>query len=322
MKDIRELVDPECLPGLDAIIADRPHNYWSLSIEQRRSISSTTSLKTQTPVEASVEVRDIAIRSGDARLFLRIYRPMDWDSQERLPVVLYVHGGGMVMGGAREDDPIASRLASAVGAVFVSVDYRLAPEHPYPAALHDCLRALTWIRDQADVLGTDPARLGIYGMSAGGGLALATALANRDAGGTPPSLVMAIYPMLDDRCITASSQEIRTLGAWDRAANVEAWSLYLGGQVADAYAAPARATRLDGLPSTFIDVGALDLFRDECISFAQRLMQASVPTTLLVYPGCFHGAELAAPDAAVSKSIWAARTETLRRALGVPSVTV
>lgn len=319
MKDVRDLVDPECLPGLDAIIASRPSDYWSLSVQQRRSLSSSGDGTTADVIETSMEVGDVAVRSGTVSLSLRVYRPMDEAPLEQHPVVLFIHGGGMVMGSAREDDPIASRLAAEVGAVVVSVDYRLAPEHPYPAALRDCLSALAWVREQADALRIDPERLAIYGMSAGGGLALATALANRDNGGSPPALVMAIYPMIDDRCITASSHEIQTLGAWDRAANEEAWSLYLSGRVADAYAAPARATDLERFPATFIDVGALDLFRDECITFAQRLMQASVPTTLLVYPGCFHGAELAAPAAAVSKRIWAARTEALRRALGSSS---
>jgi acetyl esterase/lipase len=319
MTDPRALIDPECLPGLDAFLAARPTDFWSLSIEQRRRIAYELSSVNQPVDGVSVEVHEIEIQTGGASLLLRAYRPAVQHLEDLYPAVIYIHGGGMVMGSTREDDPIALRLARELDAVILSVDYRLAPEHPYPAALNDCLLALSWIRDHAGVLGIDPRRLAIYGMSAGGGLALATTLANRDSGGPPPSLVMAIYPMLDDRCDTSSSHEIQTIGAWDREANVEAWSLYLGGQPADAYAAPARATDLAGLPPTFIDVGTLDLFRDECIGFAQRLMQASVPTTLHVYPGCFHGAELAAPDAAISKIIWAARTEALRRALDVPS---
>jgi len=137
----------------------------------------------------------------------------------------------------------------------------------------------------------------------------------RDRGGPAPRFMMPIYPMIDDRNETASSREITDIGIWDRAGNIEAWAWYLGGKEADQYAAPARAEDLTGLPPAFIDVGTVDMFRDEDIAFAQRLMAAGVPTELHVHPGSYHAAETFAADAALSRRTWALRTDALRRAL-------
>jgi acetyl esterase/lipase len=155
----------------------------------------------------------------------------------------------------------------------------------------------------------------VHGGSAGGGLAIATALMARDHGGPAIRFLMAMYPMIDDRNETPSSHEITDVGIWDRAGNLEAWAWYLGGAEADGYAAPARMPDVSGLPPTFIDVGDLDLFRDEDIAFALRLLQAGVPTELHVHPGAFHASEGFAPGAALSKRIVAARLDALRRAL-------
>jgi acetyl esterase/lipase len=164
-------------------------------------------------------------------------------------------------------------------------------------------------------LGVDPGRLALFGGSAGGGLVIATALMARDRGFPEVCFQMPIYPMIDDRNETPSSHEITDLGVWDRAGNVEAWQWYLGGGEADQYAAPARAADLAGLPPTFIDVGTVDLFRDEDIAFATRLMQAGVPTELHVHPGAYHDSENLAPEAPLSRRIWELRIAALRRAL-------
>jgi acetyl esterase/lipase len=169
--------------------------------------------------------------------------------------------------------------------------------------------------DNAAELGVDPDKLGIYGASAGGGLCIAVALMARDRGGPALKFMMPIYPMVDDRNETESSQEITDIGIWDRSGNIEAWAWYLGGKEADQYAAPARAEDLTGLPPAFIDVGTVDMFRDEDIAFAQRLMAAGVPTELHVHPGSYHAAETFAADAALSRRTWALRTDALRRAL-------
>ncbi|GAA3342217.1 hypothetical protein GCM10020358_36420 [Amorphoplanes nipponensis] len=186
---------------------------------------------------------------------------------------------------------------------------------PHPAPVEDCYAGLVWTAAHAAELGIDPDRLALYGGSAGGGLAIATALIARDRGGPALRFMMPIYPMIDDRNETASSHEITDIGIWDRAGNIEAWDWYLGGKEADQYAAPARAEDLTGLPPAFIDVGAVDLFRDEDIAFAQRLMAAGVPTELHVHPGSYHAAETFAAEAALSRRTWALRTDALRRAL-------
>ena len=164
-------------------------------------------------------------------------------------------------------------------------------------------------------LGVKPDRLAIYGGSAGGGLTLGTALLARDRGGPAVHFMMPIYPMIDARNETQSSHEITEIGIWDRACNIEAWAWYLGGQEPDQYAAPTRATDLSGLPPAFIDVGTVDLFRDEDIAFAQRLMQAGVPTELHINPGSYHAAETFASESALAQRIWAMRIAALKRAL-------
>jgi len=161
----------------------------------------------------------------------------------------------------------------------------------------------------------DPERIAVYGAGAGGGPTLGTVLMARDRGGPALRFMMPIYPMIDDRNETGSSQEIVDIGIWDRDGNIEAWKWYLGGKEADQYAAPTRAEDVSGLPPAFIDVGTVDLFRDEDIAFAQRLMQAGVPCELHVYPGSYHAAETFAPESALSHRIWANRIDGLRRAL-------
>ena len=206
-------------------------------------------------------------------------------------------------------------LCETIQSIVVSVEYRLAPENPHPAPVQDCYEALVWMSQNATELGFDSDRLAIVGGSAGGGLAIATALMARDQEFPKLCFLMANYAMIDDRNETPSSKEITDVGIWDREANIEAWDWYLGGNPPDEYAAPARATDLSGLPPTFIDVGELDLFRDEDINFATRLSQHGVTTELHVYPGAYHGSESIAPDAELSKQIWINRIEALKRAL-------
>jgi acetyl esterase/lipase len=195
------------------------------------------------------------------------------------------------------------------------VEYRLAPEHPHPAPSEDCYAGLVWMARNAAELGFDPERLAVYGGSAGGGLTIAVVLLARDRGFPAIRFQMPIYPMIDDTNETPSSHEITDIGIWDRAANIEAWQWYLGGGKPDQYAAPARAEDLSGLPPAFIDVGTVDLFRDEDIAFAARLMQAGVPVELHVNPGAYHASEAFAPQAVLSQRIWERRFDALRRAL-------
>ena len=260
-----------------------------------------------------MEDRNIPGPDGSPEVGVRIYKPVDVSAS--LPGMFFIHGGGMIMGSIEGENLKAAMLCETIQAVVVSVEYRLAPENPHPAPVQDCYEALVWMSKNATELGFDPDRLAIVGGSAGGGLAIATALMARDQEFPKLCFQMANYPMIDDRNETPSSKEITDVGIWDREANLEAWDWYLGGKAVDEYAAPSRAKNLSDLPPTFIDVGEIDLFRDEDIEFATRLLQAGVTTELHVYPGAYHASEAFAPDAELSKQIWAKRIEALKRAL-------
>jgi len=218
--------------------------------------------------------------------------------------VYSIHGGGYVLGNNTMDDPFFDALCPKLGFVGVSVEYRLAPETPYPGPLDDCYLGLQWTFAHAEELGIDTGTVGVMGVSAGGGLAAALALLVRDRGEMQLAFQLLDQPMLDDRQITPSSIE-DDIPVWSRASNTFGWKAYLG----DLYgtdtipptAAPTRATDLAGLPPALVTVGAVDGFRDEDADYALRLNQAGVPCELHVYPGACHGFNLIAPDAAVTK---------------------
>jgi acetyl esterase/lipase len=309
-------VDAASRPALTAMLRAMPGGINAIpDLAGRRATADRLDLQRRVESSPRVAIEDTAApSSGGHRIPVRVYRPEDRDG--RLPVVFFIHGGGMVMGSLDGGDPIAVRLAEELHATVVSVGYRLAPEHPYPAAVDDCVDALAWVIAESERLGADPARLVVFGGSAGGGLALATALRCRDGGGPRPLLVMAPYPMIDHTGAGDSTRRLPDLGAWDRANNAEAWGWYLGGRPADGYAAPAHAPDVSGLPPTFLDVGTQDIFLDETVDFARRLFRAGVPAELHVYPGAYHASEDLAPDAPLSQTIWATRLAALRRALG------
>ncbi len=313
-----DLIDPESRVPLEQLLAVLPGGFNAIpDIVARRAAAAE--LVAAIPVEPNPNVvtedRAVPGPAGEPDISVRIYRPAA-PAGTALPGVYYIHGGGMVLGDVPGDDVQASKICEEVGAVVVSVEYRLAPEHPYPAPVEDCYAGFVWMAENAAALGIDAQRLAVYGASAGGGLTLAVVLLARDRRGPAIRFQMPIYPMIDDRNTTPSSQEITDVGIWDRAGNIEAWNWYLGGAPADAYAAPARADDLTGLPPAFLDVGTVDLFRDEDIAFAMRLMQSGVPTELHVSPGAYHASELFAPEAALSHRIWDRRIDALRRALG------
>ncbi len=224
---------------------------------------------------------------------VRHYRPSGHVGQ--LPALVYFHGGGFVVGSLDLYDADCRRIAAEVGAVVVSVDYRLAPEHPFPAPLEDCYAALVWVSEHAAELGVDPDRIAVGGESAGGGLAAGVALLARDRGGPRLCLQFLGIPELDDRM---ESESMRTLGAdgipiTTRANGVISWDSYLGTGLrgtdrVSPYAAPARATDLAALPPAIVTAYEFDALRDEDIAYAQRLLSAGVPTELHVYAGAFH----------------------------------
>jgi acetyl esterase/lipase len=312
----RDLIDPPSRIPLDGLLEVMPGGFNAIpDIAVRRATLDQMFAAQAPPANPNVTTQDrsVAGPEGAPDVMVRIYRPVG--ASDPLPGIYYIHGGGMVMGTVTGEDATAAMFCEQVGAVVVSVEYRVAPEHPHPAPVEDCYAGLLWTAANAGELGIDPQRLALYGGSAGGGLVLGCALLARDRGGPALRFMMPIYPMIDDRNETPSSHEITDIGIWDRDGNIEAWSWYLGGKPADQYAAPARAADLSGLPPAFIDVGAVDLFRDEDIAFAQRLMQAGVPTQLQVNPGSYHGSEIFAPDTELSRRIWASRIDALRRAL-------
>ncbi|MGW1029072.1 alpha/beta hydrolase [Streptomyces sp. NPDC002577] len=221
-----------------------------------------------------------------------------------LPAVLYMHGGGYVLGSAGTMQDMPALLAGEAGVLVASVDYRLAPEHPYPAAPDDCYAALVWLAKEAATLGAAPERIAVAGTSAGAGIAAAVALMARDRGGPPLCFQLLDSPMLDDSLTTSSARAFTDAPLWASSSNEDAWRHYLGaraGEPAPPYAAAARATDLTGLPPAFVAVAAHDPLRDEGIDYARRLTDAGVLTELVLYPGTFHGSSGAVREAAVSR---------------------
>lgn len=249
-----------------------------------------------------------------------VYSPRE--PSDLRPALLHVHGGGYVVGAPEGGDGRNAFLAAELDCVVVSVDYRLAPETRFPGAIEDCYAALRWLHDQAHTLGVDPGRIALVGESAGGGLAAALALLARDRGEVKPAFQVLIYPMLDDRTgSTATPSPFAGEFIWTTASNRFGWSSLLGhepgGADISAYAAAARAASLAGLPPCFIAVGTLDLFADENIEYARRLIAEGVPTELHLYPGAFHGFDMM-QHAHVTRRFLRDVEVALRRALGLP----
>ncbi|MFG1995619.1 alpha/beta hydrolase [Actinoplanes sp. NPDC048988] len=238
-----------------------------------------------------------------------------------VPAIYFIHGGGMIVGNNRFGLPEVLDLAEPLGMAVVSVEYRLAPETPHPGPVEDSYAGLRRLSEPADELDVDPGRIVVAGMSAGGGLAAAVALMARDRGGPTIAGQLLPSPMLDDRNDSPSARQMRGAGIWDNRSNETGWNALLGeavrgGPEVSPYAAPARAEDLSGLPPTFIDVGSAETFRDEDVAFASRLWQAGGRGELHVGPGGFHGFDVVAPSAAVSRDAIAARAAWLHRQLG------
>jgi acetyl esterase/lipase len=264
------------------------------------------------------EEREVPGPAGAPAISLLVCRPAQVATPA--PAVYHTHGGGMILGDNRTGLAGLLDWIEALGVIVVSVEYRLAPEHPYPAAVDDCYAGLVWTATHAAELGIDPGRLVIAGTSAGGGLAAALSLMARDRGG--PALIgqVLMCPMLDDRNETPSSHELQGEGVWDRTSNRTGWTSLLGeacgGGAVSPYAAPAREQDLSGLPPAFIDVGSVETFRDEDVDYAVRMWRAGGQAELHVWPGGFHGFDGLAPDATLSRAARQARIAWLGRLLG------
>ncbi|MGJ9412354.1 alpha/beta hydrolase fold domain-containing protein [Aeromicrobium sp. CF4.19] len=241
-----------------------------------------------------------------------VYRPDGWDGGAAL---LWMHGGGYIAGAAARDHTPCSELARDLGILVVSVEYRLAPEHPFPAALDDCHAVAEWLVTTAG-MGVDPGRVAVAGASAGGGLAAALVHRLVDEGPLEPALQLLIYPMLDDRTVLGPTSRGPRL-VWTPGSNRFAWQSYLGTRPGardlPEHAAPARREDLTGLPPTWIGVGDIDLFHDEDVEHARRLREAGVPVKLDVVPGMHHAADISHADRATTTAGFRARVRTALR---------
>ena len=252
---------------------------------------------------------------GDPNVRVLIYEPPGMAPR---PALLHIHAGGHVMGMPEMNDAQHRRIAHDAGCVVVSVDYRLAPEHRYPAGLHDCLAALRWLHASAAKLSINPAAIGLAGESAGAGMAVGLALLARDRGECPVRYLSLVAPMLDDRTGSADEPSLRSLDlSWSRPSNHFGWHALLGpDRIAepDSYAAPARAATYADLPDIYLAVGSLDLFAQENLAFAARLLHDDVAVELHLYPGAYHGFDRV-PDAQLTKQFHADRIRALKRAM-------
>lgn len=310
-------VDPEVAAVLDTIpaldLADIP-----LARAQRAELARASIDAAASVPGVSTRVHRVPGLTGRPEVEVRVHRPVG--GPDTAAVVLWIHGGGHVMGSADQDDPFLREMVSVQRCTAVAVEWRHAPQWPYPAAIEDCYAVLRWLHDHGPAQGLNPDQIVVAGASSGGGLAAGLALLTRDRGEVALAAQVLIYPMLDDRSITASSRYVTDERIWNHRSNDLAWRAYLGslsGSAVPSYAAPARAEDLSGLPWTWLATGELDLFVDEDVDYANRLRDAGVSTELVVYRGAVHGFDVFAPEAAVSRRFRADRTVALGQALAL-----
>jgi acetyl esterase/lipase len=312
---------PPLDPDLAAVLAAQPGLRAPLSAagigRLRELMASGPADDTALRADGLVTVTETTVPgAAGARLPLLLLTPAG-----RRPSALtcYFHGGGLVVGDHRTGAGIPAHWVGAAGVAVASVGYRLAPEHRYPLPAEDCFAAVAALAGRPEFAALP---LIVAGSSAGAGLAAAVTLMARDRGGPVLAGQLLMCPMLDDRMHTPSSYELDGDGVWDRRSNHTAWTSYLGDARGDtgvpAYAAPARAQDLAGLPPAYLDVGSAELFRDETITYAARLARAGVLTEMHLWPGAFHGFDLHAPDSALAGAARQARAQWLARTAGLP----
>ncbi|WP_144796092.1 alpha/beta hydrolase [Microbacterium paludicola] len=313
-------IDPEAQVALDRMPEQfRPRALFDFddmpSTRERLAQMLEAAVPREPNPAVATRVETIPTHDG-ATIELRIHQPVGDEQQTGRPAIYWVHGGGMVIGAAADDDENLSRYVEETGCVAVAVDYRLAPEYPYPTPQEDNYSGLVWVAEHADELGIDASRIIVGGASAGGGLAASLAIMARDRSGPAIALQLLFCPMLDHRNNTPSSHEVTDVGIWDQVMNGRGWAALLGDLEDDAItgrASPAREPNLAGLPPAFIDVGTVEVFRDEAIEYAQRLLTSGVQTELHVWPGGFHGYDSFAADASISHGTQAARLAAVQR---------
>jgi acetyl esterase len=304
--------DAELVPLIEAL----PNNSFDDIPAARASIIDLVQRSAITADLDGLEVDDRAVPGPDGApdVTVRVYRPVGATAPR--PAVLWLHGGGFCVGGIETEHVGAAKTAKSLGVVVVSVEYRLAPEHPFPAAIEDCYAALQWVHAHTAELFVDPARVALVGQSAGGGLAAGLALLARDRGGPSICFQLLSIPELDDRLETESMKTFVDTPLWNRPNAVLSWLHYLGGATeVSPYAAPARATDLRGLPPAYISAMEFDPLRDEGILYALALLRAGVSVELHSFPGTFHGSQLF--PVAITRRGTAETSAVLRRALAL-----
>ena len=267
------------------------------------------------------EERTVSVPNGS--IALSIFRPTGVaSSRAGQPGIIYMHSGGMICGNRFTGMKGVLQWGRETGAVCITIEYRLAPEHPYPAPLEDCYAGLKWVSDHSGELGINPKFLMVAGQSAGGNLATAVALLARDRNGPKICAQLLDSPMLDDRMETNSSYQFVREGSWSRGSSETAWNAYLGSSAGKSdvsvYASPARASDVSNLPPAFICAGSAELFRDESVEYAQKLWAAGVQCELHVWPGAWHCFDMIVPDHPVSRVSIETRAAWVRRTLKMP----
>ncbi len=266
-----------------------------------------------------VEILTVPGPQGAPEVTLRVLRPAG--PVTKRPALLWIHGGGLIIGSPAQDDRTNLAFVRELGIVVAAVGYRLAPDSPAPAAVEDTYAGLLGLVAHAERLGVDVDRIAVGGASAGGGLAAGLALIAHDRGAVAPAFQLLVYPMLDDRTVTRTDHDTHGVRVWTRGSNRYGWTSYLGDQVGgpdvSPYAAPARRADLGGLPPAWIGVGTLDLFHAEDVEYARRLGAAGVPCELTEVPGAFHGFNTLFARAGVSQGFWRAQADALRGGLGL-----
>jgi len=265
------------------------------------SVIAAEMAKDQPAIEG-IETRELSAKNAQDGFEVPLFFHRPTDATAPLPCLLWIHGGGYIIGSAESDGYMAKQLALTLNCAVAVVDYRLAPEHAYPAPLQDCYAALNLLISNAEPLAIDKNKVAILGVSAGGGLAAGLSLLNRDEAGHVLCGQVLVYPMLDDTNVAPAIGPDDDFFVWQRASNLFGWQSYLGGIYGHAdipaYAAAARAKDLSGLPKTLLVVGDMDLFAGEDILYAGNLIKAGVPTDMHVYAGVCHGFDGIAPTSA------------------------